>query len=104
MAVSKASRAVSTFLQRYKNLFMKILHVHEYITATRMDKEGMWATEVEILATAHMLKTAIYTSDRRNKLWCCSSPNIMAADCQSTSSHDIYINNPINHFEPVLSV
>jgi len=43
MTVSPTSNAINTFLQHYENQT-----VLEYVSTTNMDKEGTWATEVEI--------------------------------------------------------
>ena len=41
----------------------------EYITSTGMDKDGVWATEVEIFAAARLLETDIYTFIKYNDRW-----------------------------------
>ena len=35
--------------------------VKEYIQYTKIDKQGIWGTEMELLVLSHLLKTSIYT-------------------------------------------
>ena len=39
----------------------KFCSVKEYIQYTKMDKQGTWGTEIELLVLSHLLKTSIYT-------------------------------------------
>lgn len=58
--------AVCAHILDNKELFKKILRndqqsVENYIASSSMSQNGVWATEVEILAMAHLLKVDIYT-------------------------------------------
>ena len=79
--------------------------VEQYITATRMDMEYTWGTEVEIYSPAHLLQTCIFTYDVQLSNWYRHSPH-----CVDRTLHDditlmsMYINHSPQHFEVVHSV
>ena len=54
----------------------KFSSVKEYIQYTKMDKQGTWGTEIELLVLSHLLKTSIYTYLTTNKKWFVFSPSI----------------------------
>ena len=76
----------------------------EYVIASKMKQMGTWATEVEIIAAAHLLCTDIYTftfTGQRHE-WLKYSGSIVQP---SLISHDksIYLNHANrNHYEVVL--
>ena len=39
----------------------KFSSVKEYVQYTKMDKQGNWGTDIELLVLSHLLKTSIYT-------------------------------------------
>ena len=43
--------------------------VQSYIASSKMDKSGMWGTETEMLALAHMLQTDIYSYNTDDCQW-----------------------------------
>ena len=43
--------------------------VQSYIASSEMDKSGIWGTETEILALAHMLQTDIYSYNTDDCQW-----------------------------------
>ena len=43
--------------------------VQSYIASRKMDKSGIWGTETEILALAHMLQTDIYSYSTNDHKW-----------------------------------
>ena len=43
--------------------------VAQYIMGTRMDRNGIWATDIEILTLAHMLNTCVYVYNPRDGSW-----------------------------------
>ena len=45
----------------------KFSSVKEYVQYTKMDKQGTWGTEIELLVLSHLLKTSIYTYLTTNK-------------------------------------
>ena len=49
--------------------------VKEYVQYTKMDKQGTWGTEIELLVLSHLLKTSIYTYLTTNKKWFVFSPS-----------------------------
>ena len=52
-----------------------ITDVHEYIRLTRMDRQGAWGTEVEIVTMSHLLDTSIYIYKQETARWVVSTPN-----------------------------
>jgi hypothetical protein len=81
------------------------MSMSNYVAATRMNQWGVSPSQVEIFATANLLKTHIflYTKVGNNWRWIEYSPNIIGHS--NTSSMSIYIHHKNqNHFEPDLNV
>ena len=81
-------------------------NVEEYIQLSGMEKDGTWATDVEVFALSHLLGICLYTFDERYSKWSRYSPcNI---DNMITESNlcemGIYLNHPRNHYEVATSV
>ena len=78
--------------------------VTTYLSDTQMSKEGTWATDVEIVATATLLQTTIYVYSEVNnpRKWYKHQPLFQCAGSQC--SENMYITNIQNHFERVVSV
>ena len=79
--------------------------VQSYIASREMDKSGIWGTETEILALAHMLQTDIYSYSTNDHKW----HKYGIADVDRNESDDvtrtsIYIHHPQGHFEVVRSI
>lgn len=75
--------------------------IENYLSSTRMTEEGIWATEVEIFVTAHLLTVDILTFSRGRWLR-------FAVDELDPSlrirTEAIYLNHQQNHYNIVLSV
>ena len=81
-------------------------NVEEYIQLSGMEKDGTWATDVEVFALSHLFGICLYTFDERYSKWSRYSPcNI---DNMITESNlcemGIYLNHPRNHYEVATSV
>ena len=77
--------------------------VEAYIGRQRMFCSGVWATEVEIMAVAHMLETDIYTFGNACRWYIFSGK--MAEIGSVTSDAGIYLNHSHGiHYDVVLSV
>ena len=79
--------------------------IQSYIASRKMDKSGIWGTEMEILALAHMLQTDIYSYSTNDHKW----HKYGIADVDRNESDDvtrtsIYIHHPHGHFEVVRSI
>ena len=79
--------------------------VQSYIASSEMKKFGIWGTETEILALAHMLQTDIYSYSTNDHKW----HKYGIADVDRNESDDvtrtsIYIHHPQGHFEVVRSI
>jgi hypothetical protein len=74
-----------------------------YLADSHMNNGGIWASDVEIFATATLLQTPIYVySDVNNDLkWYRFKPLSKDDAC---SNQNIYITNLHQHFERVLAV
>ena len=75
------------------------------LTGSKMDKSGIWGTETEMLALAHMLQTDIYSYNTDDHKW----HKYGIADLDRTVSDNvthtsIYMHHPYNHFEVVQSI
>jgi hypothetical protein len=81
------------------------LSANDYVRKVKMDKLGTWGTDVEIIALATLLSTRITVYHRppssETSIWFNYDPLV-----PSDIIHDIsiYLNNPTNHFERVMSV
>ena len=77
--------------------------VQSYIASSRMDYFGIWGTEMEMLALAHMLQMYSYSTE--DYKW----HKYGIADVDRNESDDVtrillYIDHPHNHFEFVQSI
>ena len=80
--------------------------IERYIQSNKVERNGSWATEVEIYALSHLLRTCIYSYIVHNRDWWCINPGILDATLTSNdiSEMGIYINHPRDHFDVVQSV
>ena len=62
----------------------------EYVQYTKMDKQGTWGTEIELLVLSHLLKTSIYTYLTTNKKWFVFSPCKLDKKLAFDSTSKIY--------------
>jgi hypothetical protein len=78
--------------------------VRGYLDETKMANSGIWATDVEITATATLLQTSIYVysdvTDKRK--WYRYKP--LLPDDNTCNSMNIYLTNLNQHFERVVDV
>ena len=76
----------------------------QYVKRTKMQHPTVWATEVEIIATASLLCTTIYTFAPSGPKcqWLQYSPDTICNNMHYDKS--IYITNIANHFETVKCV
>lgn len=77
------------------------MSMQSYITHSKMQSPGEWATEIEITATSCLLNTAICVFAYTGKIfeWVQYSPHEAKSDTHQEEC--IYITNVHNHFEPV---
>ena len=81
-----------------------------YVQNSKMMVDGVWATEVEVYASASMLSTSIfmYTPYERDKQnipvykWLCYSPFQNSPTIFKESGECLYMLNSFNHFQPVI--
>ncbi len=84
--------------------------VEQYISNNSVENGGVWATETEMLATSSLLKADIYSyvpnETSTDGTWLRIHPRLMEPSLseEAVSKRGIYIRNPTNHFEVVLSV
>ena len=97
-------RAAHLLLFQHNIIRSSHTSVQSYIASSKMDKSGIWGTETEILALAHMLQTDIYSYSTDDCKW----HKYGIADVDRNESDvtriSIYIHHPYNHFEVVLSI
>ena len=79
--------------------------VQSYIASSRLDYFGIWGTETEMLARAHMLQTDIYSYSTEDHKW----HKYGITDVDRNESDDVtrislYMHHPHNHFEVVQSI
>lgn len=97
--------AVCVHMMENGEMFKRYLNgdqsIENYLLSTRMTEEGIWATEVEIFVTAHLLNVDILTFSRGRWLR-------FAVDELDPSlrirTEAIYLNHQHNHYNIVLSV
>ncbi|XP_062612107.1 uncharacterized protein LOC134273904 [Saccostrea cucullata] len=76
--------------------------LQSYLLSSKMTQEGIWATELEILATAHMLNVDIYTySDMR---WLQFSGHDLCAESGDQGEAIYLYHREQNHYDVVLQV
>ena len=77
--------------------------MEDYMQRTRMQSLNVWATEVEIIAAATMLHTAIcvFAPSGGFYKWLKHSPVIIEISKDSHQDETIFITNIGNHFETV---
>ena len=80
--------------------------VEQYIAESSVENNGEWATETEMYAACHLLRTVIYSYIQAQGVWRCMHPRLMDNTLaeRDISKMGIYIDNPPNHFEVVQSV
>ena len=89
-------------------IFDENISVLEYLISSKMAFDKVWATEKEIFAAAHMLKTDIFIfghyADKRPWVWHKHSARMFLQELQ-TYDRNIYLKNTNrNHYDVVLSI
>lgn len=84
--------------------YLGIPNVSTYISSSKMEMSSVWATEVEIFATASLLKCdinvySVYSSSSMEWQLYPASFNL-----NETTTETILLQNSENHFEPVISL
>ena len=77
--------------------------IAEYTTAKNMDRDGLWGTEVEMLALAHLLHTTVYSYVCQLGKWHQYGPTSVEAHW-NVLPKSMYIRHTVNHFDVVSSV
>ncbi|XP_052695810.1 uncharacterized protein LOC128174255 [Crassostrea angulata] len=97
--------AICNHILKNENKFQSFLRSNEASVknhVSSMEKEGNWATEIEIFALAHMLSVDIFTFSNGNWLKF-SGQNVCAS--LRTKRNGLYLNHQNqNHYEVVLDV
>ena len=87
------------------SVMSKFSSVKEYVQHTKMDKQGTWGTEIELLVLSHLLKTSIYTYLTTNKKWFVFSPSKLDKKLAfDSTSKSVYLRHPPIHYDVVLNV
>ena len=99
---------ITSFMMHNASKLSCLLDPHEsmedYMQRTRMQSLNVWATEVEIIAAATMLHTAIcvFAPSGGTYKWLKHSPVIKEISCSDSHQEEsIFITNIGNHFETV---
>ena len=76
-----------------------------YIASSKMDIRGIWGTETEMFALAHMLQTDIYSYNTDDHKWHkYDITDVDRNESDNVTRISIYIHHPDNHFEVVRSI
>ena len=96
--VQHMNTGITKQLQDYLNQ-----NVEEYIHISGISRDGVWATDAEILATANLLRLdiVVYTKVGDSMDWLTYPASF---DLQSTTEHGLYLQNQNGHFDVVISV
>ena len=76
----------------------------QYLQATRMNKPGVWATDIEIYTLVHLLNTPIVVYVAHVNGWVRYSPCAMQSGMHDdVTTKSIFLRNYDEHFDVVLS-
>ena len=80
--------------------------IEQYINATYMDMDGIWATDVEILAVSHLLNVPVFSFLESIQRWQRLAPNNVDKTLPESEHGEmaIYMHHPRDHFDVVMSV
>ena len=92
----------STNVGRYRDIY-------HYIRDTKMDRNGSWGTDVEILTFAHLLQTPIFTYSVTHKSWWEYGPRSLERHqrpqvVDTAVQMGMYLRHSTNHYEVVCGV
>lgn len=78
-------------------------HVNDYVNTSGISRDGVWATDAEIMATANLLSCdiIIHTELGDSMDWLTYPASF---SMQSTTEHALYLENKHDHFDVVISV
>ena len=78
-------------------------NVNEYVNTSGISREGVWATDAEIMATANLLgcDIVIHTKVGDSVDWLTYPASF---NLQSTTEQALYLENKHDHFNVVISV
>ena len=78
-------------------------NVNEYLNTSDISRDGVWATDAEIMATANLLSCdiVIHTKVGHSMDWLTYPASF---NLQSTTEHALYLENKHDHFDVVISV
>ena len=69
-----------------------------------MHRTGTYGTDLEIRVLAHLLNTNVSVYEARRKDWVVYTPSFIdPAMSDDIAAESMYLHNPTNHFEVVLS-
>lgn len=94
-------------IQHMRTCVNQCSDVEQYIERYHMDRDGVWGTEVELLAFAHLTKTRVFTYLISQKKWHCYGPgNVERCKRVGATAKSIYLRQLFDpeHYEVVLSV
>ena len=78
--------------------------VEQYIVDTGMCEDGTWATNNEMVAVAHLLRTCLFSYNMEDASWHRFTPQNVEVNYDDDVPHMcMYIRHPSDHFD-VLSV
>ena len=77
---------------------------NDYLEKSRMERDGTWASENEIFATADLLRTTImvFTKGMKKYKWVTHNPSTQGE--RGYSKQKIYLINASKHYQPVLTI
>ena len=92
---------ITTKLQHYLNQ-----NVDEFVTASGISQDGVWATDAEVMATASLMGCdialiAVHTKVGQSMQWLTYPARF---SLQSLTDHALYLENVSEHFGVVTSV
>ena len=96
-------RCIEVLLQR---VFRQKMTAQEYLQRRRMDVDKTWATEIELFAMAHFLKTDIYVYalTGQNFQWLKHSGAFLQEHLEIDTQCIYLFNREQNHYDVVLDV
>lgn len=103
---SAVRRAIVDHMRAIGDRLIASGRIEQYIADNAVERSGTWATDTEINAASHLLKTSIYIYMEDSDVWQHFHPRVIDRALRRSEVSDLsmYINNPHNHFEVVQSV
>ena len=81
-------------------------NTRDYIERTRMEHNGTWGTDIELLTFANLCQTSVYVYNTERYTWIVYvyPPSFSMSNINVSTKSIIYLFHPINHFDVVSSV